>query len=84
MGKMDGTLDLPWNIIDVIQCTSLKPAVNALWKQFTPPPIEVAMSFQSSKDLTNPAAKQLTHALLNPQPAGPFDQVSDDQMLALE
>jgi hypothetical protein len=36
------------------------------------PPAEVAMSFQSSKDLVTQADKQLTHALLHSQPAGPF------------
>jgi hypothetical protein len=34
--------------------------------------------------LVTQAAKQLTRALLNPQPAGPFFQVSDEQMLALK
>jgi hypothetical protein len=47
-------------------------------------PTEVAMPFQSSKDLVNQADKHLTHALLHPQPAGPFNQVGDYQMLALE
>jgi hypothetical protein len=45
---------------------------------------EVEMPFQSSQDLSTQAAKQLTHALLHPQPAGPFYQVGDDKMLALE
>jgi hypothetical protein len=34
--------------------------------------------------LANQAAKQLTHALLNPQSTGPFCQVGDEQMLALQ
>jgi hypothetical protein len=29
------------------------------------------------------AAADLTHALLNPQPAGPFCQVGDEQVIAL-
>jgi hypothetical protein len=29
MGKMDGNLDLPWNVIDDTQCTSTKLEVNA-------------------------------------------------------
>jgi hypothetical protein len=44
---------------------------------------EVTMQFQSSQDLATQAAKQLIHALLNPQRAAPFCQVEDDQMLAL-
>jgi hypothetical protein len=42
------------------------------------------MPFQLSQYLATQAAKQLTHALLHPQPAGPFCQVGDDQMLSLE
>jgi hypothetical protein len=34
--------------------------------------------------LATEAAKQLTHALLNPQQAGPFTQVGNDQIIALE
>jgi hypothetical protein len=34
--------------------------------------------------LATQAAKQLTHALLNPKPAGPFCQVGDEQRLALQ
>jgi hypothetical protein len=58
------------NIIDVTECTSTK--------------IEVKETFQSSRDLTTEAAKQLTYALVNPQPAGPFTQVDDDQLIALK
>jgi hypothetical protein len=44
----------------------------------------VTKPFQSSQELATQAAKQLTHALLHPQPPGPFLQVGDEQMLALE
>jgi hypothetical protein len=46
-------------------------------------PTDATTPFQSSKDLATQDAKQLTHALLYPQPAGPFTQVSGDQMLAI-
>jgi hypothetical protein len=48
------------------------------------PPTEVPIPFQSSKELETQAAKQLTHAFLNMQPAGPFFQVVDEQILALK
>jgi hypothetical protein len=44
---------------------------------------EVPLPFPSSQVLATQAAKQLTHALLNPQPSGPCCQVGDEQMLAL-
>jgi hypothetical protein len=47
-------------------------------------PTEVPLPFPSSKELATQAAKQLTHALLNPQPAGLFCQVGNGQMLALQ
>jgi hypothetical protein len=47
-------------------------------------PTEVPLPFLSPKELANQASKQLTRALLNPQPAGPFYQVGDKQMLALQ
>jgi hypothetical protein len=47
-------------------------------------PTEVPLPFPSSKELATQAAKQLIHALLNPQPVGPFCQVGDEQMLALQ
>jgi hypothetical protein len=65
-GKMDGTLDLPSNIIDVTQCTSIK------------------LEFSSTKDLAVEASRQITHALLHQQPAGPFTQVGNDNMFTLE
>jgi hypothetical protein len=47
-------------------------------------PTEVPLPFQSSKELANQAGKPLSHALLNPQPARPFCQVGNGQMLALK
>jgi hypothetical protein len=47
-------------------------------------PTEVPLPFPSSKELATQAAKQLTHALLNLILAGPFCQVGDKQMLALQ
>jgi hypothetical protein len=41
------------------------------------------LPFPSSRDLATQAAADLTHALLHPQPAGPFCQVSDEQTIAL-
>jgi hypothetical protein len=46
-------------------------------KQFTLP-------FPSSQDMATQAAADLTHALLHPQPAGPFCQVGDEQTIALK
>jgi hypothetical protein len=47
-------------------------------------PTEVPFPFPSSKELATQAAKQLTQALLKPQPAGPFCQVGNEQILALQ
>jgi hypothetical protein len=41
------------------------------------------LPFPSSHDLATQAAADLTHALLDPQPAGPFCQVGDEQVIAL-
>jgi hypothetical protein len=41
------------------------------------------LPFPSSHELATQAAADLTHALLNPQPAGPFCQVGDEQAIAL-
>jgi hypothetical protein len=46
-------------------------------------PTEVKIPFQSSMDLATEASKQLTYGLINPQPAGPFAQVGDNQLIAL-
>jgi hypothetical protein len=41
------------------------------------------LPFPSSHDVATQAAADLTHALLNPQLAGPFCQVGDEQVIAL-
>jgi hypothetical protein len=41
------------------------------------------LPFPSSRELATQAAADLTHALLNPQPAGPSCQVGDEQAIAL-
>jgi hypothetical protein len=48
------------------------------------PPTEVPLTFLSSRELATQAATQLTHALLNPKPAGPLCQAGDEQMPALQ
>jgi hypothetical protein len=42
------------------------------------------LPFTSSSELATQAAADLTDALLNPQPAGPFCQVGDEQVIALK
>jgi hypothetical protein len=42
------------------------------------------LPFPSAQDLATKAAAELTHALLHPQPAGPFCKVGDEQTLALK
>jgi hypothetical protein len=46
-------------------------------------PHKFKLPFPSSSELATQAAADLTHALLNPQPAGPFCQVGDEQAIAL-
>jgi hypothetical protein len=46
-------------------------------------PHEFELPFPSSIELATHAAADLTHALLNPQPAGPFCQVGNEQAIAL-
>jgi hypothetical protein len=46
-------------------------------------PHKFILPFPSSSELATQAAADLTRALLNPQPAGPFCQVGDDQAIAL-
>jgi hypothetical protein len=48
-----------------------------------PPPHKFKLPFPSSSELATQAAADLTHALLNPTPAGPFCQVGDEQAIAL-
>jgi hypothetical protein len=47
------------------------------------PPHKYTLPFTSSHSLATQAAADLTHALLNPQPAGPFCQVDEEQAIAL-
>jgi hypothetical protein len=47
-------------------------------------PHRFKLQFPSSSELATQAAADLTHALLNPQPAGPFCQVGDEQVIALK
>jgi hypothetical protein len=46
-------------------------------------PHQFKLPFPSSNELATQAATDLTRALLNPQPAGPFCQVGDEQAIAL-
>jgi hypothetical protein len=46
-------------------------------------PHKFTLPFPSSSELATQAAADMTHALLNPQPAGPFCQVGDEQAIAL-
>jgi hypothetical protein len=46
-------------------------------------PHKFKLPFPSSSELATQAAADLTHALLNPKPAGPFCQVGDEQAIAL-
>jgi hypothetical protein len=46
-------------------------------------PHRFKLPFPSSRELATQAAADLTHALLNLQPAGPFCQVGDEQAIAL-
>jgi hypothetical protein len=47
-------------------------------------PEKFKLQFISTQELATQAAKELAHALLHPQPAGPFWQVGDEQTLALK
>jgi hypothetical protein len=47
-------------------------------------PQKFTLPFPSSRNLATQAAADLTHALLHPQPAGPFCQVGDEQTIALK
>jgi hypothetical protein len=46
-------------------------------------PHKFTLPFPSFSDLATQAAVDLTHTLLNPQQAGPFCQVGDEQAIAL-
>jgi hypothetical protein len=47
-------------------------------------PEKFKLQFLSTQELATQASKELTHALLYPQPAGPFCQVGDEQTQALK
>jgi hypothetical protein len=47
-------------------------------------PEKFTLPFPSSHDLATQAASDLTHALLHPQPAGPFCQVGNEKTIALK
>jgi hypothetical protein len=47
-------------------------------------PVNFKLPFPSAQDLATKAAAELTHALLHPQPEGPFCKVGDEQTLALK
>jgi hypothetical protein len=47
-------------------------------------PENFTLPFPSAQDLATQAASDLTHALLHPQPAGPFCKVGDEQTIALK
>jgi hypothetical protein len=47
-------------------------------------PDKFTLPFPSSQDLATQAAVDLTHALLHPQPAGPFCKVGNEQTIALK
>jgi hypothetical protein len=47
-------------------------------------PEKITFPFPSAQDLATQAAADLTHALLHPQPAGPFCKVGDEQTIALK
>jgi hypothetical protein len=47
-------------------------------------PKKFTLPFPSSLDLATQAAADLTHALLHPQPSGPFCQVGNEQTIALK
>jgi hypothetical protein len=47
-------------------------------------PDKFTLPFPLAQDLATQAAAELTHALLHPQPAGPFCKVGDEQTIALK
>jgi hypothetical protein len=47
-------------------------------------PEKFTLPFPSSQDLATQAAADLTHALLHPQPAGPFCKVGNEQTITLK
>jgi hypothetical protein len=83
MAKMGGILDRHQSITDATRYTSTKPGESALSKQLNFPG-KFKLPFTSTQELATKAATELTHALLHPQPAGPFCKVGDEQTLALK
>jgi hypothetical protein len=47
-------------------------------------PEKFTLPFPSAQDLATQAAADLTHALVHPQPSGPFCKVCDEQTIALK
>jgi hypothetical protein len=47
-------------------------------------PKKITLPFPSAQDLATQAAADLTHALLHPQPAGPFCQLGNEQTMAFK
>jgi hypothetical protein len=47
-------------------------------------PEKFTLPFPSTQNLATQATAELTHALLHPQPAGPFCNVGDEQTIALK
>jgi hypothetical protein len=47
-------------------------------------PEKIKLPFPSTQELATKAETELTHALLHPQPAGPFCKVGDEKKLALK
>jgi hypothetical protein len=81
---MAGILVQPWNITDLTQFTSPKQEETELWKQLVFFPEKFTMPFPSSQDLATQAAADITHALLQPQSAGPICQVGNKHTIALK
>jgi hypothetical protein len=80
MEKMGGILDLHWNINGYVTKTRGERVVETV--DF--PPEKFTLPFPSAQDLATQAVAELTHALLHPQPAGPFCKVGDEQTIALK
>jgi hypothetical protein len=75
MDKMAGILIQPWNITDVIRFTSPKQEETELWKQLNFPPKNSPYHFRHPK---------IWPIRLQPQPAGQFFQVGNEQTIALK
>jgi hypothetical protein len=84
MVNMAGTLDQHWNITDAIRFTSQKTRSSRVVETVEIFPHRFKLPFPSSSELATQAVADLTHALLDPQPAGPFCQVGNEQVIALK